>query len=129
MEHTAACIDHEIVAMKINGVGDQAELSIPMRDAVRMGSSASMRFSSVITRVGARSICATGGDCCHHVSDSARRKRVSPAPIQHPSLPIMIAVGGERVTLRQVDQRSLEAKMARSFPDGVAQRYTGTAGE
>jgi alkanesulfonate monooxygenase SsuD/methylene tetrahydromethanopterin reductase-like flavin-dependent oxidoreductase (luciferase family) len=28
--------------------------------------------------------------------------RVSPPPIQHPSLPIMIAGGGERVTLRQV---------------------------
>ena len=111
--------------------------------------------------------------------------RVSPAPIQRPSLPIMIAGGGERVTLRQVaryadacnifqvdpfgaglitpevvagklsilaehcaavgrdydtvlrtygtgwtilapDERSLEAKMARYFPDGVEQRYTGT---
>ena len=111
--------------------------------------------------------------------------RVSPAPIQHPSLPIMIAGGGERVTLRQVaryadacnifqvdpfgqglvtpevvasklsilaehcaaigrdydtvlrtygtgwtilapDERSLEAKMARYFPDGIEHRYTGT---
>jgi probable F420-dependent oxidoreductase len=115
------------------------------------------------------------------------KARVSPAPIQRPSLPIMIAGGGERVTLRQVaryadacnifqvdpfgqgltqitpevvasklsilaehcaaigrdydtvlrtygtgwtilapDERSLEAKMSRYFPDGIAQRYTGT---
>jgi alkanesulfonate monooxygenase SsuD/methylene tetrahydromethanopterin reductase-like flavin-dependent oxidoreductase (luciferase family) len=111
--------------------------------------------------------------------------RVSPAPMQRPSLPIMVAGGGERVTLRQVaryadacnifqvdpfgqglvtpeavanklsilaehcaaigrdydtvlrtfgtgwtilapDERSLEVKMARYFPDGVEQRYTGT---
>jgi alkanesulfonate monooxygenase SsuD/methylene tetrahydromethanopterin reductase-like flavin-dependent oxidoreductase (luciferase family) len=113
--------------------------------------------------------------------------RVSPPPIQRPALPIMIAGGGERVTLRQVaryadacnifqvdpfgqgfnqitpevaagklsilrehcaaigrdydtvlrtygtgwtilapDERSLEAKMARYFPDGIEQRYTGT---
>src|SRR5215471_18403343 len=112
---------------------------------------------------------------------------VSPEPIQRPSLPIMIAGGGERVTLRQVaryadacnifqvdpfgqgvnqvtpervadklsilgehcaaigrdydtvlrtygtgwtilapDERSLEAKMARYFPDGLEQRYAGT---
>jgi alkanesulfonate monooxygenase SsuD/methylene tetrahydromethanopterin reductase-like flavin-dependent oxidoreductase (luciferase family) len=113
--------------------------------------------------------------------------RVSPSPIQHPAPPIMIAGGGERVTLRQVaryadacnifqvdpfgqgfkpitpevvagklsilaehcaaigrdydtvlrtygtgwtilapDERSLEAKMAHYFPDGVERRYTGT---
>ena len=32
MNHTPACIDHAVVAMEINGVGDQAELSILMRD-------------------------------------------------------------------------------------------------
>lgn len=32
MNHTPVCIGHPLVAMEINGLGDQAELSILMRD-------------------------------------------------------------------------------------------------